>query len=288
MSRSVFATLLCLIGTAAVASGQSPLPSASQMVDPTVIAAADAALAAADQVSTVATAAVPTLRSALPLLPDDQPPGTIGAIQLQRDCRLRGYYQPVQFSLPDGVEVSFAVAGGFADPMPSGTVVALLVGVPYRVKLTSIPFQPGVELFPTVELIDRTYPPPEKAHRFPIPVAIDLADIEAAQGGELVSRVVYLEDSQHAQPVSYLGPQRVYDAAANENMLATADYFGRPVAIVTVGSRVPATVDGTAADHFLFGSPPVAPVKPVLDAQSLREGNIPSSYSTAPGLFDAQ
>lgn len=288
MTRSVLATLVCLIGTAAVADGQSPLPPASRLVDPAVLAEADAALAAADQVSAVATASYPTPRSAWPLLPDDQPPGTIGAIQLQRDCRLRGYFQPVQFALPDGVEVSFAVAGGFADPMPSGTVVALLVGVPYRVKLTGIPFQPGVELFPTIELIDRTYPPAEKAHRFPIPVAIDLTDIEMAQGGELVSRVVYLEDSQHAQPVSFLGPQRVFDAAPSENMLVTADYFGRPVAIVTIGSRVPATIDGTAADHFLFGSPPIAPVKPVLDAQSLREGNIPSTYSSAPGLFDAQ
>ncbi len=58
--------------------------------------------------------------------------------------------------------------GFFGEPIESPARVALLVGVPYRIKVTGIPFQPEAELYPTVELVDRTYPPAEKAHRFPI------------------------------------------------------------------------------------------------------------------------
>lgn len=213
-----------------------------------------------------------------PLLRDDQPPGVVGRIQLQRDCRLHHYFQPVQIVAPEGVEVSFAEGGFFGESVAQPATVALLVGLPYRVKLTGIPYEPEAELYPTIELIDRTYPPAEKAHRFPIPIAFDAVDIEAALRGELVTRVVYLEDSQNAEPVGYAGPQRVFESAPGEDMLQTADYFGRPLAIIRLGSRVPAEIGGPAAEHFLFGSPPVAPVKPLPDAEALYDAGVFRRY----------
>ena len=246
--------------------------------------AAAAAIAAAFLAPSAALAQGPGLmgseppKAMWPLLRDDQLPGTVGRVQLQRDCRLQGYFQPVQILAPEGVEISFAEAGFFGESVPQPASAGLLVGVPYRIKLTGIPFNPEAELFPTIELIDRTYPPPEKAHRFPVPIAIDAADIDAALRGELVTRVVYLEDSQNAEPVSYAGPHRVYESPLGEDMLQTADYFGRPLAILRIGSRVPADIGGPAAEHFLFGSPPVAPLKPLPDAQSLYEQGIFRRY----------
>ncbi len=57
---------------------------------------------------------------------------------------------------------------------------AFLVGPVYRLRVTNIPSQPEAELFPTLEVIDRTYPPSEREHRFPIVVELDDRDIEAA------------------------------------------------------------------------------------------------------------
>jgi hypothetical protein len=160
--------------------------------------------------------------------------------------------------------------------------VALLVGVPYRVKVTGIPFEPEAELYPTIELIDRTYPPLEKAHRFPIPIEFESLEFEAAMRGDLVTRVVYLEDSANAEPVSYVGPQRIYEATSTENILQTADVYGRPLGIVRIGSIVPSNTDGFVTPEFLYGSPPVAPLKPIPDAESLYEQGLFRRYEVAP------
>jgi hypothetical protein len=223
-----------------------------------------------------------------PLLSDDQPPGVIGAIQLKRNGALCGYMQPVELRGPEGVEFSFATDGFFGEPIKQPARVALMVGVPYRIKITGIPFAPEAELFPSIELIDRTYPPAEKAHRFPVPIEFAELEFDAARRGDLISRVVYLEDSANAEPVSYVGPQRIYEANPGEDMLQTADIYGRPLAIVKLGSRVPTSTDGMISEEFLFGSPPIGVVKAIPDAEQLYEQGIFQRYEVEPNAKDSQ
>lgn len=221
--------------------------------------------------------------STFSLFSEQQLPGAIGAIQLERNPCLRGYMQPIEFRGPEGVEFSFANDSVFGDFVKSPAGVAMYVGIPYRIKITGIPFQPEAELFPTVEIIDRTYPPAEKAHRFPIPVEFDQLELEAALRGEMVTRVIYLEDSSIAEPVSYVGPQRVYDAQPGEDMMMTADTYGRPLAIIRLGSRVPESPDGFVDSDFLYQSPPVAMLKAVPNAESLYEQGIFQRYEAPKG-----
>lgn len=198
----------------------------------------------------------------VPLLRDDMPPGTIGAIQLQRQPNLRGYFQPIEIRGPEGIKVSLVTEGSFTQSQPQPLRAAFLVGPVYRLRLSNIPNEREAELFPTLEVIDRTYPPSEREHRFPIIVELDDRDIEAALRGDLVTRVIYLEDSTYAEPTSHAGgPQRVYEVSLNEDTLRTADTFGRPLAILRIGSRIPDVVEGPGAEHFLFGSPPWLPIK---------------------------
>ena len=244
-------------------------------------------LCIADQSSSVALGQSSKLPSMNPLLSDNQPPGMVGDTQLQRMPQLRGYFQPVEIRGPAGTMISFANDGFFGEPVEQPARGAMLIGPPYRLKITGIAFQPEMELFPTIEIIDRTYPPPEKAHRFPIIIELDQDDLDAAMRGDLVTRVVYLEDSQNAEPVSYAGgPQRAYIASPTENMLQTADTFGRPLAIIRLGSRVPALTDGTAAMQFLYGSPPVLPLKSVPDAEKLYDEGLFERYQ--PGEQNSQ
>ncbi len=147
-----------------------------------------------------------------------------------------------------------------------------MVGAVYRFQLTSIPNEDGVELFPTVEVIDRLYPPAEREHRFPIPVVIDDLDIQSALRGDMVMRVIYLEDSEIAVPESYAdGIQRVHDVTGTEQAIHAADHMGRPVAILRIGSRVP---DSTGPDEqFFYGSPPWSTIKEIPDREKLIENH---------------
>lgn len=109
-----------------------------------------------------------SLPAGVPLLHDDMPPGMIGAIQLQRQPALRGFFQPVEFRGLEGMKFALVSNGMFTENTPGPARAAFLVGPVYRFRMTNIPNEPEAELFPTLEVIDRTYPSSEREHRFPI------------------------------------------------------------------------------------------------------------------------
>lgn len=212
----------------------------------------------------------PRVACMIPLFRDNMLPGQVGRMQLERDPRLRDYFQPVQFRGPRGMTVALAEGNQFTDPLPCPSGAAFLVGCVYRVKLGGIPQHEGEELFPTVEVIDRLYPPAEREHRFPIPIEFDEEDLDRALSGEMVMRVVYLEDSEIAAPVSDAdGIQRVYELTGREDALQTADRMGRPMAIVRLGSRVPSQHEITS--EFLYGCPPWQALKALPNREKLIE-----------------
>lgn len=212
-----------------------------------------------------------TLGPSTPIFHDGMPTGVIGRAQLQRDWRLRGALQAVELSGPSGLEVSIAQGGDFFPPESMPNRVAMLVGSAYRLKIIGIPGHPGEELYPTLEIIDRTYPPANREHRFPVPVVFELNDLEDALNGGLVTRVIYVEDNQIAQPVSYAdGLQRVYDVGGADDALRAADRMGRPVAILRIGSRVPEN-NAFELHDFCFGFPDWAPIKPIPNRQEMVE-----------------
>ncbi len=212
------------------------------------------------------------LPAGVPLFTDDVPPGVIGSMQLKRYPNLYGYFQPIELQGPTGSSFALVCNGTFDDSKPSPRRAAMLVGAVYRFRMVGIPNEPEAELYPTLEIIDRTYPPAERGHRFPIPIEIDETDIAAAMRGDLVTRVIYLEDGTNAEPVSYAGgPQRIYDVASGEDTLRTADTFGRPLAILRIGSRIPDIVEGDNAEAFLYGSPPWQPIKEIPKGRTLSD-----------------
>ena len=133
------------------------------------------------------------------------------------------------------------------------------IGYVYRLQVTSIPNNEGVDIYPTIELIDRLYPPPGLALRFPIPIELTQDELELAAGGAFVTRVIYVEDPQHALPVARhaKGEQPWTEAPAGEDPLVTADRNGRPVAILRIGSRAQRAQVGGA-----IAAPPVVVFDP--------------------------
>lgn len=196
----------------------------------------------------------------------DLPPGAIGRSQLQRGGPLPGYFQPIQVTAPEGTKVSLAVGGTFDPTQDTPRTVGCLIGQVYRLKVTHIPLNPGREVFPSIEVIDRLYPPLGKETEFPIPVQLTEEDLRVALSGRMVMRVIYLENPDDALPIREVdGFQNWFEAGTGDDPLHVADTLGRPVAILRMGARIP---DRNGPDGaFLYGSPPFQHYEAVTDGE---------------------
>ena len=186
----------------------------------------------------------------------DLPPGAIGQGQLLRGGPLPGYFQPVEIKAPKGAAISLALEGQFAQPEEGPVLAGMLIGQVYRIKITRIPRNEGLEVFPTIEVVNRMYPPTGLKNHFPVPIEFTRNELEMALSGLFVTRVIYLEDPNNALPIREdPNLQRYYEVRADEDPLKVADRLGRPMAIIRMGSRTP---DYNAAmGRFMFNTPPL-------------------------------
>jgi hypothetical protein len=180
---------------------------------------------------------------------------------------LSGYCQPVEIRAPKGARISPAAGSAWGQGQLDRLLVGLAIGPVYRFRVTEIPAHPGVEVFPTVEVIDRLYPPPGQSLRFPIPVDLTEEELLLAAEGKFVTRVIYLEDPQLAIPIDEKpgDETRWVEVRPGEDPLVTADALGRPMAILRIGGRLPEAAGADAA--FVYGAPPAVvypapPAKP--------------------------
>ena len=91
------------------------------------------------------------------------PPGAIGSQRLLRGGPLPGYFQPVRIRAPEGARIALALEDGKSSTQANEALVGMQIGYVYRLHVTSIPNNEGVDIYPTIELIDRLYPPPAGA-----------------------------------------------------------------------------------------------------------------------------
>lgn len=210
------------------------------------------------------------------LLNATAPPGVVAAAQVAGRRKGVGTFTAVSIIGSKGLKVGLARDGQFLPPIDAPVTTGMLVGAVYRFHVTNIPDHQGEELFPTLEVIDKTYPQPGREHRFPIPVVLTDEDLHLALTGALVTRVIYLEDSEVADPVATKPDvQMTLDVGPNDNALKTADVLGRPVAILRIGSRVPSDPNGDLME-FLYGCPPWVPLPVAPNREALiRDGKLP-------------
>ena len=210
----------------------------------------------------------------------DMPPGAVGAAQLMRGGPLPGYFQPVEISTPQDTQVALAMDGLFDTPQPGPLRAGLLVGKVYRLRVTNIPYRPGQEVYPSIEIINRLYPPQGSEAKFPIPIDLTQEELELAVRGHFVVRVIYLENPRGALPVRQTPrEQRYFEVRANEDPLEVADTLGRPMAILRIGSRIPD--QDLSSGRFLFDSPPWTQL-PAWPEPVTEEGLEPTPEEPAP------
>lgn len=173
-----------------------------------------------------------------------------------RDRKDRDYFQPMKFILPQGVNAAIASTDGFVENTSMPLLFALRVGEKYRFKIYNIPFHEGAELFPSVEVLDRTFPPEGKALEFPVQLLLTQEDLELALDGQFVTRVVFLERIDDALPAdsSVSDEGLSIDVATGQSPISVAQTRGTVMAIIRIGSRLPE--DGpNAQSPFYFGLP---------------------------------
>ena len=178
------------------------------------------------------------------------------------------YFQPVRVSLPTtGVVTFYEGTPERAFDLAAPAQASLVVGRMYRLRVSNVPELPGIDFYPSVELIDRLHPPAGKVEEFPIDFELTLDELEWAANGRLVTKVVYLEQPDRV-PTSFLdATQRIRTIEPSQNVIAEADVLGRPMAIVRIGGRTP---DPNQPEPAFFG--PGGPIRVTeKNAQSARQ-----------------
>src|SRR5262249_16834111 len=127
----------------------------------------------------------------------------------------------------------------------------------YRFRVMNIPQRPGEEVFPTIEIINRLYPPIGEELKFPVPIELTQEDLQLALDGKFITRVIYLEEPRAAY-ARQEDPKTPYPAGPSprEDLLLMAARLGRPMAILRIGGRLPDNLESPDAE-FLCHSPPL-------------------------------
>jgi hypothetical protein len=151
--------------------------------------------------------------------------------------------QPVEVRGPQGMRISIETAEGWSPEQTGPLRMGLVVGCPYRLKITNIPQRAGVELFPSVRVLAKLATPPGMAWRFPVEIVLDEDDLSLALAGSHVRRVVY---SACDPDVPDVVPEGWFDVRPGDDCLDVATTLGDPVAEVLLGNRLPADFAGVS------------------------------------------
>jgi uncharacterized repeat protein (TIGR01451 family) len=187
-----------------------------------------------------------------PLMDHRVPPGT-WSDWVRTSGRVTGLeFQSVRVELPSTGQVTWFL--GSADQTQEAKQLRLAVGHTYRVRLSDMPEFPGIELFPSIEMLDRLHPPLGHADTFPIPLTFTIEELEAVVEGRMLTKVVYLEQPQFALPFELTTDTAVRGVSAQSNLIEEADKAGRPLALIRLGGRLP-TKSHTHSSFYGSGAP---------------------------------
>jgi hypothetical protein len=218
------------------------------------------------------------------LVRSDMPPGLAAESYRLANPELSHHVQPVRVIVPMGARIEVGVQGAFVESFSSRSTVGLMVGPVYRMKVTRIPRHFGKDLYPSIEILDKLNPPTGLEGEFPIQVNISQDDLEQALEGRMVTKVIYLENPEHALPHRHEEDKQPYfDVGGGEDPLRAAERLGRPMAILRIGSRQPTFTQDDSGFSF-FGPSPIMlsdpqSVETVHDWDGVEQMQMPERYS---------
>jgi hypothetical protein len=151
----------------------------------------------------------------------------------------------VRFASPAGMRISWFAPGAGADG--KGGYLATQLTTPgrynfvqaaiYRLKLTNIPNRPGLELYPTLEVVPSNARTDTFLAHSAVPVAFTDEDFEQVTAGNFVVKVIYLPDPPF-QDVATTGPDEVVSSRLEPGVdpIAEAKRRGCILLVVRLGN----------------------------------------------------
>jgi hypothetical protein len=147
----------------------------------------------------------------------------------------------IAFVGPEGMQVAWDLysPGAFdSEPLVCPARFNFPQGAIYRLKLTSVPGRPGVELYPTLE-IGPTMPrtDPYLAHN-PIPFQLTEEDFDQVLTGNFVTKVIYLPDPEF-QELALAGIDTLVSTRLDPGVdpIVEADRRGSILAVIRIGNK---------------------------------------------------
>jgi hypothetical protein len=164
-----------------------------------------------------------------------------GVSVFQPDVPSPNMTSQIAFVGPEGMNVTWDVtAAGMFDspPLVCPSRYNFPQGAIYRLKLSSIPGRPGIELYPTLE-VGPVMPRTEAflAHNA-IPVQFTPEDFDQVLSGNFVTKVIYLPDPEY-QELALAGVETLVSTRLDPGVdpVVEADRRGAILAIVRLGNK---------------------------------------------------
>jgi uncharacterized repeat protein (TIGR01451 family) len=145
----------------------------------------------------------------------------------------------VRFGGMAGLHATFYQGTPDGRDFPAPVAVGLRPGYIYRVRLSGLPGQPDRMLYPTLEVRGTLQLPPGlHSADYPAPVTFTPEEIDQVLSGAVLTKVVFLEDPNHALAEASRPDQPLeIDVAPGADPLDEARARGRPLIIVRLGER---------------------------------------------------
>ena len=208
-------------------------------------------------------------------------PGVASQRTLMGNKALVNHVQPVRLLTPKGSSVGVFANGSTITATGPAVSVGVSAGLIYRFKVDFVSDQKPRTVYPSIELVDRLYPPKGLETQFPVPVVLTQDDLEQASAGKMVTKVIYLESAEGAVVRRASDRDQPYfDVDGAEDPLHVAKGFGRPLVILRIGSRIPTTQELNQPSAF-NSSVPVSlpdPVEPAAVSRRLSDQPATTNY----------
>jgi len=146
-----------------------------------------------------------------------------------------------RLSGPAGSQVTLYQGRAAPRTFDAPAVVGLRPGYLYRYQISQMRDHPGLSLYPTIQVVGTLHMPPKcNVANFPATVHLTDADVEAVVSGSLITKVIYLEHPDRAEPTA-TRPGEILETTLGprEDPTRVALERGRIMMIVHVGSIVP-------------------------------------------------
>lgn len=201
---------------------------------------------------------------------------------------------------PPGMKIGWQTAAGNGDRiyLPAQLAVParynFAQGYIYRLKLTEIPEDPGLVLYPTIEVAPSTPATDAYLTHNPIPVQFTREDFDQVKAGNFVTKVIYLPDPRY-QELAVAGVETLVSTRLEPGIdpIREADKRGTILLIVRLGGidlEMPTGVGGTVVNSYptgpvmnAVGSPMMMPPEGMIQPGQPGQPTIIESAPYAPG-----